>query len=179
MPTNYGRGIGFNQPVAAPAIISPPSSAVFNTGATPAAWFGANYALYSRFTVMVTGTYRYANVYVGTSSGNVAAGVGRITDVDGSDVSFTRVGWSGVIACPAATGLRRIDCGSMTLTPGEYLLGFWCSNTTATFMHGIATGHNSRNLYAYQDAAGIPAGPQTMSPTTRWLDGLTLEAATF
>lgn len=161
--------------IAGPTIITPPGAVIAASGA--AAWYTANAATFMRFHVPAARTYRYVNLHVGTQSGNIQAGVSALTPDGASSINATRVAHSGVIACPAA-GAQRIDIGATTLTPGDYALFLWCDNTTAQFLHSLASGlQASRLLFTGTVPGGIPSGVLTLGATARWVTGLTLEAA--
>ena len=159
-------------------IITPPA-ATFAASAL-AAWPAANAAIGMRFTVRRTRTFRYVNLYVGTSSGNIQVAISRCRPAAGTTtMDVLRVADSGIIACPAGSNAARIDLGYVTLTPGDYMLTLWCDNTTATFLNGLATGITASRIAFTQTglSTGINSGVTTLSVTTRWVSGLTLEAA--
>lgn len=141
-----------------------------------AAWYTANAATWLRFHVPYRKAYRWVNLRVGTQSGNIQVGVSSLART-GTTVNSTKVMDSGVIACPAA-GDQRIDCGTVTLNPGDYGLFLWCDNVTAQFLHSLATGlAASRMLFSQTGlASGVPSSVTTIGPTTRWVSGLTLES---
>lgn len=161
--------------IVPPKLVVPPSSCY---SAAPTAWFAANYGVFHRFAVTITGAYRYVNLHVGIASGNIQVGVATATPADPTSMYFTRLAHSGVIACPAA-GAQRIDLGATTLTPGDYALFLWCDNTTAAFMHGIGTGFAASRMHFNSSlgASGLGASVFQIGAGTRWISGLTLEAA--
>jgi hypothetical protein len=158
----------------APRLIVPPGA---NFSATAAAWYTVNAATFLRFQTATPGVYRYVNMYVGTSSGNIQVGVASLTSLVGAgSLNVSRVAHSGVIACPTGASAARIDLGAFTLPAGDHFLFLWCDNTTATFLHGLSTGFAAnRMLFSFTVADGFPAGVTTISTTTRWVSGLTLE----
>lgn len=163
---------------SAPWLVCPPG-ATFAASAA-AAWYTANAATFMRFSIGRRRTFRYVNLQVGTQSGNIEVGVVRLRpgNVSGG-VNYERVAWSGSIACPAS-GAQRIDLGYFVLPPGEYALYLWCDNTTAAFLHGLASGFASTRLLFTNTGAtppGSSAAIGTISATTRWLSGITLESA--
>lgn len=162
-----------------PNIITPPGAVIAASAA--GAWYAANAATGMRFTLYRSRTYRYVNLHVGTQSGNIQVGVSRVYPSNATSVHTVRVAHSGVIACPAG-GAQQIDLGFFTLPPGDYMLFLWCDNTTATFLHGLATGLTASRILFSQSSglgSGVGATVQDFSTTTRWVSGLTLEAGQF
>lgn len=166
--------------IAGPRLLVPYGATLGPSAA--ATWYTANAATYMRVHVPVTKTYRYANLRVGVSSGNIQIALSSVDLYsDASAVYGTRLMTSGVIACPA-TGDQQVDLTSTSVPAGDYLLSLWCDNTTATFLHGLAAGMTSSRMLFSQTglASGVPSGAHgaTAATTTRWVTGLTLEAAT-
>lgn len=161
---------------AGPSYILPPAAVL--AASTAAAWYTTNAATLMRFSLTRTRTFRYINLHVGVQSGNIQVGVCREASGSGNDY-VTRVAHSGVIACPAA-GAQKIDLGFFTLSPGDYAVFLWCDNTTASFLHGLSTGiAASRASFSTTVSGGITAAKTQVSGTTRWVTGLSLEAASF
>lgn len=163
--------------VMTPWVITPPA-ALFAASAA-SAWYLANAATFMRFSIGRPRTFRYVNFYVGVQSGNIQVGVSLLRPGSApSNMDSTRVAHSGVIACPSP-GVARIDLGFFTLTPGDYALFLWCDNTTAQFMHGLATGLTATRLQFASTglSGGVVSGLTTIPTTTRWVSGLTLEAS--
>lgn len=141
-------------------------------------WFSANNALFNRVHIPRGGFYRYMNLYVGASSGNIQLGVVKLAPT----ASATSHAWSalrmnsGSIACPAGSANYRHDFGATFLEAGDYALFLWCSNTTASFLHGFVTGFSSRkDALSAALGSGVTA-TGTASYSSRWMSGLTLEA---
>lgn len=162
-----------------PEIIAPPASLFAASGL--AVWFAANRGLYLRFHVPTTKTYRYINWYAGVLSGNVQVGVGSVRR-SGTNLYVTKVMDSGVVAMSGlvANSDQRSDCGATSLPSGEYVLFLWCDNTTATFLHGLATGYRANRMmwtYNTDQLTGLGSSEiGTLGGTTRWLAGITLES---
>ncbi len=161
--------------ISAPvSTIIPPTSA---TVATTQAWFGANWSLFSRFTLAVPATIRYINFVIGVASGNIQVGVGSLAgNGNAAQAAFTRIAHTGVIACPTAGNIHQDLGASVTLSPGNYALFFWADNTTVTTAHGSSTPFNSSRLtFNVSNASGIGA-TETIAATSRWIQSLTAEA---
>lgn len=163
--------------VIGPSLITPPAAVLAASGA--AVWYSANAATFLRFSLTAPRTFRYVNLQVGVSSGNIQVGISRLKGADAASLYTTRVAHSGVIACPPVNA-QRVDLGFFTLPPGEYGLFLWCDNTTATFLHGLGTGITaSRLALSAAFASGVPSAVTQVGVTTRWVTGLTLEADKF
>lgn len=161
----------------APNLMVPPGASLTNS--TAAAWYAANSLTALRFHLSHTKTYRYVNLRVGVSSGNIMVGVASVQPFDASTVTLTPVVTSGVIPCPAIND-QRIDLGHFTLPPGDYALFLWCDNTTAQFLHGASAGMTaSRMIFSAAGLASGLTGAVIVGPTTRWVSGLTLESGQF
>lgn len=174
-PAAHGGAFMTAGSVAGPRLIIPPASVIAASAA--GAWPTTNLAIFNRFHVPVAQSYRYVNLYVGVQSGNIQVGIASLALDTDSTINATRVAHSGVIACPAS-GPQRIDLGETTLPPGDYALFLHCDNTTAQFLHGIATGwHATRTSFSQTVSGGIGSGVVTLSASTRWVAGLTLEAS--
>lgn len=90
----------------------------------------ANRAQGHRVIVPKTGTLNELSIYVGTSSGNVEAGI-----LDTSATTRNQLWTTGSVACPAANGWRKMGDPGIAVVEGDHL-DFYvnCDNTTATFM---------------------------------------------
>lgn len=161
--------------VTGPRLIVPPASVIAASAA--AVWPTANLAIFNRFSTSVSRSYRYVNLQVGVSSGNIQVGIVSFSPDTATTVNAVKVVDSGIIACPTA-GAQRIDLGEVLLPAGDYGLFLWCDNTTAQFMHGIGTGWNaSRTTFNATLGTGVGTSVITMGISTRWVAGLTLEAS--
>lgn len=172
----FGAEVDQASALAAPELVVPPASALTSSGVSN--WFTQYAVLAHRFQNPTRKEYRYVNLYIGTSSGNIQVGVGSITR-SGTNVSITPVKDSGIIASPG-TGGQRIDLGAFHLNPGEYGLYLWCDNTTITVPAGIVTGFQGARwaFSATLTNTGVPQGSATALGTTaaRFVTGLTLES---
>lgn len=161
-----------SDPAAVPALIVPPGS-VLQAG-SPAVWFVANNAIYQRCTVPLQATYRYVGINIGVSSGNVQAGVVKLSGADRR--TWTRVMNTGIIAAPAA-GYVKLDCGATVLTPGDYAVFFWADNTTITVPHMSLAAVAGTPLW-WNDAPGAggvgASGTASATWGQRMIAGLTL-----
>lgn len=161
--------------LAAPQLIIPPGSVI--AASALATWYVPNAATYLRFHNPFRQTFRWINIYIGAISGNMQVGVSAISRT-GTTVNSTKVMDSTVIAMSSLTANAnaRIDCGATILAPGDYAMFLWCDNTTASFMHSLATGLTaSRMLFSQTVSGGITSSVLTLSQTTRWVSGMTLE----
>jgi len=153
-------------------MVIPPASML--SVASAAVWYGAEAVTGMRFHLPGPQTYRWANLYVSTASGNIQVVVARLTR-SGTTVTASPVMNSGVIACPAA-GNQRIDLTATALTVGDYALGLWCDNTTAQFLHATSTPLAAARLaFSTTRTGGISTGSFTFPASGRWVTGLTLE----
>lgn len=175
-PNAHGGSFLAAADASGPSLLVPPGALLAASAA--GAWYTANAATFLRFSVPIKKAYRYINLYVGTASGNIQAGIVSMAPSSATAMNATKIADTGVIACPAS-GNTQLDLGSKTLAPGDYALFLWCDNTTATFLHGLATGLTaSRMLFTATGlTSGVGASVLTVSTTTRWVSGLTLETA--
>jgi len=158
-----------------PSLIVPSASSV--AVAAVVVWFGANQTIMNRFQVPGGGIFRYVNLYVGASSGNIQVGVVKLGTVVAATQQYAApIMTSGVIACPAANAVVRIDCGATWLPPGDYAVFLWCDNTTASFLHAIPLGVSARRDTLSQSLSGGLTVASTASYSSRLVSGLTLEA---
>lgn len=134
------------------SVLMPDSMAFLAT----ATWPAANTAVFARVTVPMARTYRYMLFREGVQSGNVQAGLVRLSGA--GLTAYERVLHTGVIAAPAA-GDERIDCGATALTPGDYALFLWADNTTITLPHATNVAWAATKTQAEVAAlvGGVPA----------------------
>lgn len=162
--------------VIPPQLIVPPASN-FSTIADTA-WFTQYAAYYARFQLSVKTIMRHVLCRIASSSGNIQVGVVGLSGA--SDLDFTRLGHSGIIAA-GATGARRIDIGATVLDPAlyrEFAVFFWADNTAIT----VPCAASSAGLtiractQVTHDAAGVPANGNLAAWTAnRLFAGLALE----
>lgn len=176
-----GAGLAATADFAQERLIVPPGSVL--AASALATWYVANNATLLRFCIPRKGTYRYVNLYAGVLSGNYEVGVVALAPSSATAMQAgAPLASTGSVAMSGLTtnAANQIDLGSFNLPAGDYGMYLWCDNTTATFLHGLATGLTaSRMLLNCSIAGGLNAhGAITVSATTRWVSGLTLEAAT-
>lgn len=129
------------------------NSYIINTA--PTAWPGVNMAIFNRVYVPLTASYRYFLVKEGVQSGNIQAGLVRLSGAN--RLTFTRVMNTGVIAAPVAGDLQ-LDCGTTEVENGDYAFFVWADNTTVTLPHvATATVSASRISAAQTIVGGVPA----------------------
>ena len=129
------------------SIIVPPLSAL---AVADVVWWQANALTANRFFIEKTVQLRYFCIYIDVASGNIEVGVAR---AEGANHLYLRpLKTTGVIACPTA-GLKRIDLGKFTLTPGDYWMYFWADNTVVEIPLNFGT-----HIVANRGLSGYIAG---------------------
>ena len=126
------------------------------TGGSGTAWPAADRALFRRFWLPVAVQARYFLLRLAVSSGNYQVGVVKLAGA--SDLDYTRVMDSGVVAAPTAGDLR-IDLGSTLLEAGSYALFLWANNITISVPNATSASYTARRIGAEVSAlaTGVPA----------------------
>jgi hypothetical protein len=167
-------GVYWPRPLGTPNAIVPAVSTL-PFPASAATWPAANAAIFHRFTVERGGYYRYARFRCSAAAGNLQA---VVVSLDSAGTTYTRIMDSGVIAC--ATGDLSVDMTQTYLNPGEYAIGLWCDNTSATFWHSLSAAIPSMRMAAKITSGlvgGIPATGAITWSGDRYVFGLTLALA--
>jgi hypothetical protein len=136
--------------------------------------YGVNVALYQQL-IGYGMTTNQLQLYIGTSSGNISAGVYNNGSQAGtSRLPNSRLGTTGAIPCPAA-GLATVTMtGSVTIPRGAYA-AVSADNTTATFLRSAPTAATT-NGYGATQGSGHPlpatAGAGNGNSTMVWMTTL-------
>lgn len=163
--------------ISVPGLIVPDACLYQDGGDAP--WYAANFVLFHRFYLPVKASFRYINVFIGTSSGNIEVCVVALSGAN--RLTFTKTGLdSGKIASPG-TDEQRIDCGggsAVALNPGDYALGFWADNTAIHVPVTSANSIGSSRLTCNYNAGsgGVPNSATCPAWSSRFMTGLSLEA---
>jgi lysophospholipase L1-like esterase len=152
-------------PSAEICIMPPAAASALSVSET--AWFSANRMILMRFTVERRTKLSGAVLGCGIASGNIEIPIYAITRTGVNAFSSTKIGGSGPIACPtpgtSPMGTNSIwvpFASDITLDPGQYGVGLWCDNTTATFTHSL-TNANLRGGFCLSDVGGSTGGAST------------------
>lgn len=159
------------------AHIVPPASMLNQTVA--ANWLAANWGVFHRFRLDKMTRIRYVRFRIGTQSGNIKVGVGKLCGTNHD--WYHPIKDTGFFACPAA-GDAKIDLGMFVLPPGDYAVYLAASLTTfQTFMGSAAPAwvEGSKILGVQTVGAGATAREGFAldfgAGATRFVSGLTLE----
>ena len=153
--------------IASPASLFAVSSA--------SVWPNSNNAIFQRFSLTMPATFRYLNLSIGTASGNLQAGVVKLSGA--KHVNFDRVMDTGIVAS-VTTGSLSLDCGATLLGSGDYAMFLWANNALLTARILNNSNLASTHLVCERTfASGVPLnGSLTAWDGSRAITGLTLEA---
>jgi hypothetical protein len=141
-----------------------PPAAVMATSAE-SAWYAVNRTTVMRFALSARAVFGGVRMACGTASGNIETCVYSVTRTAATTFNATKLGGSGVVACPApsSSAIFVPFTADLTLPPGQYGLALWCDNTTATFAHTLQNVI-ARAGWAVADAgASVSGAPATLT----------------
>lgn len=124
-------------------VVIPPAALLCTTAES--AWYSANRTTLMRFTLERAGLFEGVTFPVVTASGNIEFAIYSVTRSSVNAWNSTKIASTGVVACPspavAPMGANSAHLAFPTpvkLQPGQYALGLWVDNTTATFAHVLS-----------------------------------------